>query len=511
MHLDTGKKLALGFGSLLAGFLLLSVVILINLDTMETQFSFVVEHDAPVIANAHLLSKLVVDMETGQRGFVITGRDEFLQPYSEGIAEFDKLIEEEKELVNDNASQVRALDKIHYLVHEWQDKAAKPEIAMRRAAGAINEVALLERISRTSSSSHLLHQIMGNTMQAVEESFAYVVSGDELEKHEFLRWSETRDVTAQQFRSVSHLDDPGEESEKALFERIMTGQQNLVASAKLMFSDFETRGSVSNKVFIDFEAAIDQVSVDLETLIDLEEAEVSAAQREAAVLVRRSHQAIEEKTGKRILDQIREEFDKFIQVEEALTAKRYATATQSSETTRSVTIILAIGSLMFGVAVAILISKAITLPIRRLLHGVRLTGKGDLTCQVDVKSQDDIGQLTSAFNEMVRSLRALEADRKAGEGEILRAKEAAEVANTAKGEFLANMSHEIRTPMTAILGFLDVMRDGDLTPEEQQTHIETIRRNGEHLLTILNDILDLAKIEAGHIEVEAAARPLPRS
>ena len=82
------KKMGLGFGVILALMATLSVVVLFQLSIIHRDFSFVIEHDAPVIANARHLSKLVVDMEAGQRGFVITGKDEFLKPYKEALAAF---------------------------------------------------------------------------------------------------------------------------------------------------------------------------------------------------------------------------------------------------------------------------------------------------------------------------------------------------------------------------------------------------------------------------------------
>ena len=92
-------------------------------------------------------------------------------------------------------------------------------------------------------------------------------------------------------------------------------------------------------------------------------------------------------------------------------------------------------------------------------------------------------------------------ERKEMEANLILSKEKAEESDRLKSAFLANMSHEIRTPMNGILGFAELLKEPDLTGEQQQDYIEIIEKSGARMLNIINDIVDISKIESGQMKV----------
>jgi two-component system sensor histidine kinase BarA len=174
--------------------------------------------------------------------------------------------------------------------------------------------------------------------------------------------------------------------------------------------------------------------------------------------------------------------------------------------------------LLLSTIIIIRMSTTITQPIKSLTRTVRNISSGDLDTHVNTSSAGEIGILESCINQMRHALKDSQTDLEIqlnvftdelqqtleeleirnAELDITRSK--AIYANNAKSEFLANMSHEIRTPLSGIIGFTELLRDTRLS-NQQQDYAQTIQKSAKTLLEIINDILDLSKIESGKTEI----------
>ncbi len=269
--------------------------------------------------------------------------------------------------------------------------------------------------------------------EAIEESFAYVVSGKTEERDEFFQWEENFSIQAENFVRITKLDELGEEKEKQLFDSIVSQQANLVTNAKDMFAEFEHSGSVSLKTFNIYESAVDSIKDNLKIFISIEKKEASESQNKVLLEIKR------EKT------------------------KLFG---------------IGMGTLILCLIFGKFLSQYVKQEIgrRRLVE----TKLHERTIELEISNEE---------TEKARELAVI-------------ARIQAEEANQAKSIFLANVSHKIRTPMNAILGFSQILLDNKDMHQEQISSLETISKSGKSMLDLINDILDISKIESGQMQLE---------
>lgn len=157
---------------------------------------------------------------------------------------------------------------------------------------------------------------------------------------------------------------------------------------------------------------------------------------------------------------------------------------------------------------SVLLARRMTRPIRAMQAGAAAMGEGRLEDRIDVRTGDELETLADAFNGMAARLQeshaTLEQRVEDRTRDLVEALDRLKRASVEKTRFLAHMSHELRTPLNAIINFADVLRDGSAGPltSRQKAYADDVHGAGQHLLALITDLLDVAKIEAGRIDIE---------
>lgn len=257
-----GRMLS-GYFIILGIMLFLGFTTLFSLKSIKGNFKWVIHTDV-VLRNIEKLQKIVIDMETGQRGFLLAGDDEFLEPYQKGWLQFQALIKEQKKGVSDNPSQVERLQEIERNLVQWKTTVAEPEILLRRQV---------------------------------------------------------------------------------------------------------TKGEVEYK--------------------------------EIVTIVQKAN-------GKKLMDQMREQFDKFAQIEIALIKKREYETHSSLDLSRMVTIGTLVLASLFSIFIALFITRSITKPLYSIMSSMtNIEKKGDFFTKINISSQDEVGQVAMAMDNMMKVFRSM--------------------------------------------------------------------------------------------------------
>ena len=162
----------------------------------------------------------------------------------------------------------------------------------------------------------------------------------------------------------------------------------------------------------------------------------------------------------------------------------------SFQNSRNLVIGVAVGAIVLALLLGFVLAWSVIGPIQRIDARLAAIASGDFSGHVDVENRDELGGLAANVNRMNDELRRLYTE--------------LEETSRHKSEFLASMSHELRTPLNAIIGFSEVLREEMFgrVNEKQAEYLDDIISSGNHLLSLINDVLDLSKVEAGQVELE---------
>ena len=162
-----------------------------------------------------------------------------------------------------------------------------------------------------------------------------------------------------------------------------------------------------------------------------------------------------------------------------------------------------------------IVRYVIVKPVLHLKEVSDAISRGNLDRRAEIRTADEFEELSQAFNRMLRHLVSVQEELRQVNGELdskvdqlARANLQLYELNNLKNEFMATMTHELRTPLNSILGFSDVLSGADNLTDRQQRYLKNIQTSGKDLLTLINDILDLAKIEAGKMDLHIVEFPI---
>ncbi|MCE2593672.1 methyl-accepting chemotaxis protein [Motilimonas cestriensis] len=405
------QKIFAGYGLVLLLMAIVSTVVYLSISSISDASRWV-NHTYDVIRNADSVNAAMVDMETGQRGFMITGKDEYLEPYNSGKARFNELISKGKQLTSDNPAQVERWNEVNELKSKWLEEVAEPEIAARRlvSQGAKANQHFKEVSSRTVGKQ--IFDSIRAMLAGLNSKFDSEGNTSGAQLVTLLTLDLVNMETGQRGFLLTGLDESlepfnqGQQSLKGHIEQLRSGLAYSAVSA----ADVD---ALQNRI-------ADWIKQAAQPEID--------ARREMSrfpMTIENISDMMAQGKGKLYMDQTRQVLKDIVDAEEVLIVIRGETQLAASQTAKTVSIMGTFIAIAMGIVIAIVIAKGIVGPLRQanVILGDIAKGEGDLTRRLVIHSHDEVGQLSNHFNAFMAKLESIIAEVVSSSNQLVKAAE----------------------------------------------------------------------------------------
>lgn len=429
--LKLGVKLYGGFAIILLLMSSVSFIFYHSIHSIEESSKWV-NHTYEVIRNAETVGAAMVDMETGLRGFLVAGDDEYLEPFHGGEETFDRLIVRGQELTSDNPSQVERWQTVAAMKQRWLDEVANPEIAMRREVSMGAEAtAHFREISSRIVGKEIFDSIRA-ALATLERKFDGHARGEYL-------------VTATTLALVN----------------METGQRGFLLSGK----------EESLEPYIDGNKALQEHLLDLREIahlaagtsvirddiqkvkdrVDAWKEKAANPEIEARRQMNKFDKSIDdiamfmaEGKGKQIMDALRAEVQDIVDAEEVLIVERGQAQESTIKFADSVALFGTLLAIIVGAIVAFVVVRGILKPLdatNAMLKDIA-EGEGDLTRRIPVNTHDEIGDLGNNFNTFVEKLQSIIGEIADATAQLVSSAEEMSVTTTSTSSGLSTQKQE---------------------------------------------------------------------
>ena len=420
MNSKLKTKIALGSAFPL---ILIVVLAMVGISGFESQLSSteIVEHTHRVIQDAMKIEGAAVDMETGMRGYLLAGKEEFLDPYNQGQTRFFELSKELKNTVSDNPAQVQLLNEIEENIRAWLNDVTEPTIALRTRIGDATTMDDMADLVGEARGKQYFDKFRGQvaTFISREESLMAKrqAKADEMTKNN----SATMQDMAQATQWVDHTHKVIQEAMKIIAAAVdmETGMRGYLLAGKEEFLDPYKDGIKRfDKLTAELKNTVSDNPAQVKLLGEMQTT-IAAWQTnvtEPTIALRRQigdaetmndmADLIAEARGKKYFDKFRGQIKTFIGREDELMSQRQTAAATAARTVEYEMAGGAAIAIVIGVLASVILTRTITKPINKMVDRLKdiAQGEGDLTQRVDQDRKDELGELAKWFNTFIEKI-----------------------------------------------------------------------------------------------------------